>query len=70
MLIIQLIDTKLALSQKDLNKDMDYKDTFSLIVKAATIRIVLSIAVTKAWCLRQLDVKYSLFAWCSRKKYI
>jgi hypothetical protein len=62
MLMIKLVDTKLALSQKGLNKDMNYEDTFSLIVKATTIRIVLSIAVTKAWCLRQLDVKYSLFA--------
>jgi hypothetical protein len=36
---------------------IDYEDTFSLVVKAATIRIVLTIAVTKGWCLWQLDVK-------------
>ena len=35
---------------------LDYEDTFSPVVKAATIRLVLSIAVSRGWCLRQLDV--------------
>jgi histone deacetylase 1/2 len=36
---------------------IDYEDTFSPMVKAATIRIVLSMAVSRGWSLRQLDVQ-------------
>jgi hypothetical protein len=36
---------------------IDYEDTFSHVVKAATIRIVLAISVSRGWCLRQLDIK-------------
>jgi histone deacetylase 1/2 len=36
---------------------LDYEDTFSPVVKAATIRLILSIAVSQGWFLRQLDVK-------------
>jgi hypothetical protein len=36
---------------------IDYEDTFSPVVKAATIWIVLSIAVSRGWSLRQLDVQ-------------
>jgi histone deacetylase 1/2 len=35
----------------------DYEDTFSPVFKIATIRTVLSLAVSRRWCLWQLDVK-------------
>ncbi|KAL9411808.1 hypothetical protein AB3S75_045417 [Citrus x aurantiifolia] len=35
---------------------LDYQDTFSPVVKPTTVRIVLSIAVSRGWSLRQLDV--------------
>lgn len=35
----------------------DYADTFSPVIKPSTIRLVLSIAVTHGWNMRQLDVQ-------------
>lgn len=36
---------------------IDYEDTFSPVVKAATVRLILSITVSNGWSLRQLDVQ-------------
>jgi hypothetical protein len=36
---------------------IDYEDTFSPVVKAATILLVLSIAVSNGWSLHHLDVQ-------------
>ena len=34
---------------------IDYFDTFSPVIKSSTIRIVLDVATSRDWCLRQID---------------
>jgi hypothetical protein len=42
---------------------VDYGETFSLVVKPATIRFVLSIATMHSWPIHQLDVKNAFPHW-------
>ena len=39
---------------------LDFHDTFSLVIKASTVCLVLSLAVSSHWPLHQLDVKNAL----------
>lgn len=43
----------------------DFHHTFSPVVKAATVRIVLAICVQRSWPLHQVDVKNVFFLWRS-----
>jgi histone deacetylase 1/2 len=36
---------------------VDYEDTFSPVIKMATIRIILSVVISRGWTLRQLDIQ-------------
>ena len=36
---------------------LDYTETFSLVIKPGTIRMVITITLVKKWPIRQLDVK-------------
>jgi hypothetical protein len=43
---------------------LDYNDTFSPVVKASTVCVVFSIALTHGWPLQQLDVKNTFLNGC------
>ena len=45
--------------------DLDYTDTFSPVVKAFIVRVVLSLAMSHKWPLRQFDIKKCLSQWHS-----
>jgi hypothetical protein len=46
---------------------IDYDDTFSLVVKPATIRLVLSVVASHGWALCQVDVSNAfLMVFCLR----
>lgn len=49
---------KARLVAKDYNQEFgrDYTDTFSPVIKATTLRLVLDIVVSRSWPLQQLDV--------------
>lgn len=35
---------------------IDFNDTFSLVIKPTAIQILLGLAISRGWCLKQLDV--------------
>jgi hypothetical protein len=49
---------------------IDYEDTFSPVVKAATIRVILSLVLSQGWSLRQLDVQNAFLHAFLRRMYI
>ena len=49
---------------------IDCGETFSPVVKPATIRTVLSIAMSKSWQIHQLDVKKCFSTWRAKRNSV
>lgn len=57
--MVKLTDTKRDLSPKDFNNVLAYiimKPSVPWFAPRATVHTLLTIATTKGWCLRQLDI--------------
>ena len=44
---------------------IDYEDTFSPVVKAATVRLVLSLAVSRGWSYASTGCSECVSSWCA-----
>jgi hypothetical protein len=57
--MVPLIGTKLDLSQRglfDQEEGVNFHETFSPVIKLATIRLVLALATHFNWVIHQLDI--------------
>ncbi|GKE65431.1 ribonuclease H-like domain-containing protein [Tanacetum coccineum] len=57
VLVPRAADARLVANGSSQQLDVDFDETFSLVVKPATIRTVLSLNVSCKWHIHQLDVK-------------
>ena len=48
--------TRLVVQGYSQEEGIDYFETFNPVIKPATIRLVLSIAISNHWCIRLLDI--------------
>ena len=54
---LERLKARLVAKGFNLVSGVDFSETFSRVIKPATIRIILTVATTKNWPIKQLDVK-------------
>ena len=59
--IIERHKARLATKGYNQIKGVDFDETYSLVVKPTRIRLVLTLAMSKKWKIKQLDVKKCIF---------
>jgi len=62
---LQRRKARLVAREFDQIEGIDYFETFSPVVKHVTIHVILSLVVTNAWPVHQLDVNSAFLKWGS-----
>lgn len=66
---MERINVRLVAKGYNKQEDLDYHETFSPVVKTATVRIVLSLATQNNWHIHQLDVYNAFFKVIQMMRY-